>query len=294
MAIDLSGNAWVGNYETIIPSPNLPYSLFEFSNSGTLLSGANGYTGGGLDSERRVAIDSTGDVWTVNTMGNSVSKFSGSGVPLSGSSGFTGGGMAFPINIAMDPSGNAWVTNGDTNNITKLSNSGTVLSGTTGFSDGGKGIAFGIAIDGSGSVWVTYPDAANNGLNGPGPFYNRVAKFNSAGKVLSGSGGFTGNGVGNSESLAIDGAGNVWSMNYYSNYITELSNSGTLLSGANGYVSSSLYAPYAIAIDGSGNAWVTSGDIPGSCNLVEYIGIAVPVVTPLSVGVKNNTLGTRP
>jgi hypothetical protein len=40
--------------------------------------------------------------------------------------------------------------------------------------------------------------------------------------------------------------------------------------------------------------WVSSGDLIGSCNLVEYIGIAVPVVTPLSVGVKEHMLGTRP
>jgi hypothetical protein len=29
-------------------------------------------------------------------------------------------------------------------------------------------------------------------------------------------------------------------------------------------------------------------------DLIEFVGAAAPVVTPLSVGVKNNALGTRP
>ena len=48
-----------------------------------------------------------------------------------------------------------------------------------------------------------------------------------------------------------------------------------------------------MALDGSGNVWVSGGNsFQGS--VVEFIGAAVPVVTPLAVGVKNNMLGTRP
>jgi hypothetical protein len=47
----------------------------------------------------------------------------------------------------------------------------------------------------------------------------------------------------------------------------------------------------ALAIDGSGDVWVTNN---GNSTVSEFIGAAVPVVTPLAVGVKNNTLGTRP
>ena len=49
---------------------------------------------------------------------------------------------------------------------------------------------------------------------------------------------------------------------------------------------------YALAIDISGNIWVANTS--GSCSIVEFIGIAAPVVTPIVTAVKNNTLGTRP
>jgi hypothetical protein len=44
-----------------------------------------------------------------------------------------------------------------------------------------------------------------------------------------------------------------------------------------------------IAVDGAGNVWMACPTY-----LVEFVGAATPVVTPISVGVKNNTLGTRP
>jgi hypothetical protein len=50
-----------------------------------------------------------------------------------------------------------------------------------------------------------------------------------------------------------------------------------------------------IAIDGSGNVWVVNlADEATPDNVVEFVGAAVPVVTPLAVGVKNGTLGTTP
>jgi len=288
-AIDPSGNVWVGQYETILGPPG-PYSLFEFSSSGQLLSGTNGFTGGGLDRDRPIAIDASGNVWIGNaagtTLAGSVSEFSNAGVPLSSSTGFVAGGMKEPFNIAIDVSGNAWVTNFDNNAVVEFASDGTVLSGSSGFTDGSpvNAASGGIGIDSAGNVWVNY-------ASGIVTLTNHVTKFSSSGQVLSI---YTDSGIGNGDSLAIDGGGNVWVPNYHGDSITELSNSGVVLSGSNGYVSSVLSAPYSIAPDGSGNVWVSSGDIIGSCNLVEYVGIATPVVTPLSVGVKNHMLGTRP
>lgn len=58
-----------------------------------------------------------------------------------------------------------------------------------------------------------------------------------------------------------------------------------------------LRSPSSVAVDGSGDVWVNSNYASGtsySFYLGEMVGAAAPVVTPLSVGVKNNTLGTRP
>jgi hypothetical protein len=56
--------------------------------------------------------------------------------------------------------------------------------------------------------------------------------------------------------------------------------------------------PVTVAIDGSGNVWIGnlsgSGAAQATGSITELIGAATPVVTPLSVGVKNNTLGARP
>jgi len=53
-------------------------------------------------------------------------------------------------------------------------------------------------------------------------------------------------------------------------------------------------------VDGSGNVWVLSDKLPTSTSvtqreqLVEFVGAAVPVVTPTSVALTNNALATKP
>ena len=84
------------------------------------------------------------------------------------------------------------------------------------------------------------------------------------------------------QDLAVDGAGNVWVEGFSG--VTEISSTGTVLSPASPYARG-YGGSNVIAVDGSGNVWVSGG---------ELVGIATPVVTPTSVGVKNNTLGTRP
>jgi hypothetical protein len=49
--------------------------------------------------------------------------------------------------------------------------------------------------------------------------------------------------------------------------------------------------PDGIAIDGSGDVWVTN---VADSVLVEFVGAAAPVVTPMVAAVKGNTLGARP
>jgi sugar lactone lactonase YvrE len=49
--------------------------------------------------------------------------------------------------------------------------------------------------------------------------------------------------------------------------------------------------PDGIAIDGSGNIWLTNA---ADSVLVEFVGAATGVVTPLAAAVKSNTLGARP
>lgn len=70
---------------------------------------------------------------------------------------------------------------------------------------------------------------------------------------------YTGGGLKNPQSIAVDGSGNVWVTNPSGDSVTELSSTGAVLSGSSGYTTGgSLSAPYGIAIDQNGDAWVTS------------------------------------
>ena len=291
IAIDNSGNAWITNGCATLAYCTSYTSVTELSSSGAVLSGTNGYTGGGLNLPWGIAIDGSGDAWATNEQGNTVTELSNSGTILSDSGGgaYQAGGLNAPQAIAIDSSGNAWISSYGGDSVVKLSNLGSVLSGANGFTGGGLGSSQGIAIDSSGNAWV-----ANAGGSS-------VVKLSNSGSILSGANGFTGGGLaGGPYAIAIDGSGNAWVANFGGNTLTELSNSGSLLSGSNGYTGSLGY-PVGVAIDGSGDVWVANqfvaaDNLPngGDSTVTEFIGAGTPVVTPLAAGVTNNTLGTRP
>jgi hypothetical protein len=205
--------------------------------------------------------------------------------------------LVSPDYLAIDTAGNVW-TSGGANNLVELSNSGAGLSGSMGYAVKGGGPA----IDSAGDVW----------LSGGQSFV--AYEVNNSGSLVSPAGGYptcvpppfppiptqqcnTSFGAG---PLAIDGSGNVFigTANIFvdshgrltgtSFGVAELNQSGTIISGRTGYVPT---GSTAIAIDGSGNVWTENA---AGNSLTELIGVATPVVTPFSVGVKNGTLGQRP
>jgi hypothetical protein len=66
---------------------------------------------------------------------------------------------------------------------------------------------------------------------------------------------------------------------------------GTLLTPASGYLNANFDSPFAQAIDASGNLWVANGVIG---KMVELVGVAAPVKTPIVAAVTGNLLGQRP
>ena len=279
IAVDASGNVWVPNDSFNVNT------VTEFSSAGAVLSGTSGYSGGGMKSPYAVAIDGTGNVWITNIISPySITKLSSTGTVLSGGNGYTGGNLGVPYSIAIDPSGNAWIANRSNSTVTELSNSGAVLSGANGYSGGGLNVPYSIAIDGSGNAWI-----ANTG----GISTSNVTKLSSTGAAVSPSSGYTGGGLatGSPDAIAIDGAGNAWVGIGLSTSITELSNSGTALSPSTGFMPPGVNSSVGIAIDGSGNVWIADNSTQ---QMNELIGAATPVVTPLAIGVKNNTLGQQP
>jgi PKD repeat protein len=120
IAIDSVGNAWVTNLSSY-GSPNTP-SLSKLSNSGSALSPASGFDGGGLNEPYGIAIDGAGNVWATNLGGYDISEFSNAGVPLSPATGFMGAQVVGPYDagIAVDGSGNVWIADNAYNNVSEF------------------------------------------------------------------------------------------------------------------------------------------------------------------------------
>jgi streptogramin lyase len=274
LAIDGSGNAWV------TALAGIPLSFYgevvEFSSSGSAISTVTTLTDGGVYSPFMDAFDASGNLWVTNGGSNDVSEFNTSLSPVF-TSGDSNSALAGNEGIAADSSGYIWVATPQ--NAVKLDGSGSVVYNVSVASSAST--LYSAATDNSGNVWISDASASS------------IIKVSSSGSVLSPSGGYTGGGLNSPTSLSVDGAGHVWVANPANSSgissVTELSNSGVILSGSNGLLPFYAGGFQQIAIDGSGDAWIASYG-----GLVEIIGAATPVVTPLATAVATNTLGHRP
>jgi ligand-binding sensor domain-containing protein len=129
-----------------------------------------------------------------------------------------------------------------------------------------------------------------------------VLKFSNSGALLSPAAGYSGGGLNNPESIAIDALGNAWIANYNfldstqqpNGTVVEFSNSGALLSPANGFGPLAPSYLFSIAIDASGNAWVPYGNgIAGLSSAgVIMVAVANPAGTSGDVGIAGTAIDT--
>lgn len=272
IAIDGSTNVWVSNHD----NNSIEEYLISFDSGG-----ADNFTGGGLDGPGPIAVDASNHIWVGNEVhgtgqSSGMSGFNSSGDPLAGSP-FTGCNLVSTGDIAIDVSGDVWVANPNSNAICEFNSSGVPNVGDP-FTGGGLSTPYGLAIDGGGNVWAANPSS--------------LSELNSSGAVVSPSG-YSGGGLSDPIETAIDGAGNIWlanvDVNGVNSSISEFNPSGSPVSGSKGYRSSALTLPAGIAIDGSGDLWVSNvgtSTNPGN-NIVEFIGAAAPVVTPIVANLRS-------
>ena len=265
-AVDGNGVLWVTNRENSDTSINGGIGSVTLLNSaGPALPGNSYYDTGGLSYPVSIAIDSTNTAWIVDNGDARLTLLSNSGAPLSGSAGYTSDQFSFPFAVAVDSKRNGWVANQGGDTVTKVAPDGsTFVSYAVGSAPSG------VAIDAADNVWT-----AN--------FYGNSVGLVSGGQVLSGNG-YVGGGLDHPVGIAADGNGAVWVANYRGPGITEVagvgsSAPGTLLSPTMGWAPDlTLSEAYGVAIDAAGNVWVASS---GDNRVVEYVGIAAPVKTPL-------------
>jgi hypothetical protein len=275
LAIDASGNVWIGGSSTVIA---------ELNSAGAAVSPPGGWSTGapGLDGTAGVAIDSAGDAWFASGQSAAtVFEMSPSGTPTP-SGGYTASNC--PCNgIAADPTGNIWTVSNVGLAEIIAGVQGSILSPPGAYNH--DTLFNSIAADASGTLWIA--DQHNHGMweytasattpkwlpTSGGPFPNVAAQNNPShpGRV------------------AIDGAGHKWISNQSTatsgppaSSLTEYSADGsTNLSPNDGFGSGSIGGAYSVAIDGSGNVWVTAG----GTSIVQFVGAAAPTKNPIAAAV---------
>jgi sugar lactone lactonase YvrE len=266
LAVDAQDNVWIPNQQSTTVNGNLG-SVTVLNSGGQPISGATGYSSGGIYFPEALAIDTNGTVWIVNNGNSTLTLLSSTGQPLSGAKGYSSSQFGFPIAVAIDANHNGWVANTDEGTVSKVSADGTQIT-----SYACCNVPDGIAIDQRGDVWVA---------NYAGDSISQLA---SDGTVISNGYSDMKASINHPQGMAIDGSGHVWVANYRGPSITELAGSaaaspGQILSPTAGYAADAkLLEAYAIQVDASGNLWITN---QGTSILTEIVGLATPVKTPL-------------
>jgi hypothetical protein len=145
-----------------------------------------------------------------------------------------------------------------------------------------------VALDGADNVWFGNEYASNDGGS-------------------SGTNETQNTGIWSIGEVSTSGSGSTATFTALSPAATGLTNGDTCATGTGcpeggGFQKASLGYTFGLSIDPSGNVWAPNFAVPsgvpvagyGNANIVEIIGAAVPVVTPLSAGAANGTLATKP
>ena len=324
-AIDANGSVWLvggGQPNSIIT---------ELSGAGAAYTNVN-YPLNGFSIAHSIAVDTTGNVWFANGVSsNGLSELQGSGSTYTVSPVASTAGLSQLTSIAFDGLGNTWV--GFASGVYQITGPGVVTaydSGST--SVNGIAVDAGNRVWASSSTSLvslsppvtsgtTYTNTLYSGFlstSGSGPndvaigsdgaawitdAYGGLLEFTSANtnsaKVTLEGGGST-----ILTAVAIDGAGDVWAPILSS--LLEFTGDGAAISPSTGYTGTAGTAggtsgpftgfiPNRISIDGSGNVWVFRDSKEASQPaLVQIVGAATPVVTPLVNAVINNKIAAKP
>jgi hypothetical protein len=290
IAVDAHNNVWTSNYvgadTTPFYSPSFTGgdAVSEFSDDGTALSPSSGFTNGNMRAPQGIAVDQRDDVLIANHGGDSITEYP-AGDPAAAFT-ITGGGISKPFGIAVDAQGNEWVTDNALSSlpggVTEFTPAGTVARTIEG---GGLSSPQGIATDQFGDEWVA--DFTSNSVTEimPGGTIDPLSPI--AASSFKGPWG-----------IAVDGRGNVWVASFRGETLTELcgaktaacppgAKTGQAISPARrGFSNGGLQHLTAVQVDESGDVWVANNwsklrPITGGNGLVEFIGLAAPVKTPL-------------
>ncbi|MGW0766123.1 NHL repeat-containing protein [Streptomyces sp. NPDC002676] len=294
IAIDHQGSVWAPSYAGA--------AMSKYSSAGEPLSPSTGFKNGDLNHPQGTAVDQKGNIWIANFYGLKGNRGKGSvivyphGDPSKAIT-ITGGGLDHPFSLQIDGYGRAWVSNArfngaklmDARPLTGHAGGSVTVIGPdfkpTSFSpikDASLDWPLGLAVDSKNNVWV--PDFLSNSVTELGSD-GRVTGVHKLPTTIA------------PWSVAIDGSDRVWVAGFGAPSVSVLcgvntsacppgSSTGSVLSPPDGYRSNSIQHLTAVQLDQSGNVWLAnnwSKLVPptGGNGLVELIGVATPVCTPL-------------
>ncbi|SNS75228.1 hypothetical protein SAMN05421770_102183 [Granulicella rosea] len=304
LTIDTKGNVWAAGAVA-------GTGILEYLANGSTLSWPTTYAAGGI------VADGSGNIfYAQNTGAGTVQEFPGAATATVAASAATSVGSSLPsaayLYMAVDHLGNVLVPNPSSGSSiydlapttyasTDLGSASLLLNG------------YGAAVDRSGYL-IGASTCCSNVVS------NTIFKAAPTGSGLTStvSGKYAGGLVG-PRSSAVDGANNYWFGMGYPTVPVSSTNTSTTFALAEtdssfnslspggsvpatcsstntncytngGFQKSSLATVRSLAIDPSGNVWAASSN----GNMVELVGAAVPVVTPLSAAAAAGTYGTKP
>ncbi|MGO9453034.1 MAG: hypothetical protein ACLQDV_18650 [Candidatus Binataceae bacterium] len=283
LALDSAGNVFVANNSfSVRPSG----SVSELTEESDYAAGMNfsSSTGATFDGPSALALDSLGNVFIANEVGDTVSELteaSGYGTGMN----FAPMGASFdtPSALALDSANNVFVANnngsvGSGGSVSELTAASNYLAGTnyapTGASfDGPSSLA--LELDGTNNVFV-----ANNSFSVRPS--GSVSELFAVSDYLPGGQNYapTGASFDGPSSLALDGAGNVFVANNDGDSVSELFAVSDYLTGGQNYAptGASFDGPSSLALDSAGNVFVANNQ---GNSVSELIGLGKPVLTPI-------------
>lgn len=251
----------------------------------------SGWLDGELANPVAVAVDSTNNIYVVDTLNHRVQKFSATGQFLMsiGSYGTAQGQLNYPVSIALDQSGHIYV--GDSGRVQKFDSTGTYVTTFSSYGSADHQITSPacIAVDSQNSIYIV--DAFNyyvkkfdlngnfvfkfGGTTGPHPLtMPSVCGLNSNGDfhvsdppmsrttVIDSNGNFIKNLNNSGEGLALNSNNDIYFYNssgaLTGNQITKVNSNGDLLSQ---FQTLDILITFALSIRGNGLAVAPNGDI---------------------------------
>ena len=291
VAVDGAGNLYIADTGN--------HRIRKVDSTGTITTiagtGEGGFSGDGgaataaqLSFPYDVVVDGAGNLYIADTSNHRIRKVDSTGtittIVGTGVGGFSGDGGAAtaaqlnsPSGVALDGAGNLYIVDQSNHRIRKVDSTGTITTiagtGLYGFSgDGGAataaqlGFPYGVAVDGADNLYIA--DRSNQ----------RIRKVDSAGTITTiagtGEGGFSGDGgpatvaeLSSPYGVAVDGAGNLYIVDWFNQRIRKVDSAGTIttiagtdlygFSGDGGAATAAqLDSPIGVAVDGAGNLYI--------------------------------------